>query len=205
MCDALVIADVIITPHMPREGSIKKVAKKVAKKKVAAKKTPAKKRAPGKAAAKKILAAEVENSRKAPVTKPVVKKSTLPKVIAICLGAFVVISGVSVVLGMSDDGEINVASVVEERKQTAVEEGDAAFESVSIPTNNVVARVPNGGLRGKGKSIQPKPKPKASSTTAVATTTVNVASSTELAASSTAPIDTEEEVGGESATTTLSE
>ncbi|MEL6803060.1 MAG: hypothetical protein AAFO91_04655 [Bacteroidota bacterium] len=177
---------------MPRERSakepatkkvaVKKVAKKVTRKKTVAKKTTARKRVIS-ASAAVSGENEVHTDRKAPVVRPATEaKRTFPVVLissAVCL-MFVV--GASVFVGTSDAGEINVDAVVQERKQEAVASGEVeSVDEITAPTKNVVARVPNGGLRGKGKST-PSKQPG----TATATTTVNIASSTASSSESVA-------------------
>jgi hypothetical protein len=83
---------------------------------------------------------------------------------------------------MSDQGEINVAAVVNERQGGPA--GSASAGTVSIPTDTAATRGPNGGLRARSGAAPVAETPAATSSEEIATSTATttdavVATSTE--------------------------
>ena len=93
------------------------------------------------------------------------------KVTVIGVGLFALLLGVSALIGMSDKGELDVASAISQRKQNAGAEEKQALESV--PTEQINPSAPNGGLVGMGAPppVVQVPEAIASSTELTATTT----------------------------------
>jgi cytoskeletal protein RodZ len=94
------------------------------------------------------------------------------KALLIGLPLFLVLLGVSALIGMTDKGELDVARAITERKQNATsDEEKQALESV--PTEQIAPSAPNGGLVGMGA---PEPVPVVPEVTA--SSTADSASST---------------------------
>lgn len=119
--------------------------------------------------------------RKAPVR---VQQSSLserrsPKVLFVGIFIFLVMVGISVGIGLSDKGQVDVAGAITERKQRGTPEEQEAFKTVPVQQNQ--NNVPNGGLVGTGQS-EPVPvvvPPVATTTPSTASSTIGTASSTE--------------------------
>ncbi|MFM2381510.1 MAG: hypothetical protein RLZZ76_277 [Candidatus Parcubacteria bacterium] len=135
--------------------------------------------------------AEVSPVRKAPTrtldtaVSPVSRRRDSRKLKVIILGTFLfsVLLGVSALIGMSDKGELDVASAITERKQSATsEEEKQALESV--PTEQIQPSAPNGGLVGMGA-----PEPVVQLPEVTASSTEQTASSTEDGAQEAAPTE----------------
>jgi hypothetical protein len=81
------------------------------------------------------------------------------------LPLFLILLGVSALIGMTDKGELDVASAITQRKQSATsDEEKQALESV--PTEQIQPASPNGGLVGMGA---PEPVPVVPEVTASST------------------------------------
>lgn len=130
----------------------------------------------------KVVKEEVR--RKAPLrTSPKeTGKRTVSKKPFVMLAVMLVAFGASAFIGFSDNGQIDISSVIEERNQKVASgqtEGDAPSPDTSavIPVQNTAPpSVPNGGLRGRGvgtaKAAPPPPVVESvSSTTATSTAT----------------------------------
>ena len=164
------------------------------------------KRAPRKRAVRRVVSKEeapqrksetpVEASRKAPtriVTKEKSKRGY--KKMMIVGGILLLGFGAAAYIGNSDSGQINIASVIDERnKQTAAgnNSGDGSSgASTVIPVQNTAPpSVPNGGLRGRGvgtaKVVTPPPIVEEATSSATSTAT-----------STDDSIETDEEAGDE--------
>ncbi len=124
------------------------------------------------------------SSRKAPPRKSsesVVKKNRSPKAFFIGCFLFLVLIGVSFLIGSTDKGELNVAQKIADRKEQATGEEKAILENVSTPKPQ---GVPTASLVGTGKGEeQPAPVP----VQPIGTSTDSIASSsTETLATTTA-------------------
>ncbi len=125
----------------------------------------------------------------APITASPRKKTPKPVFIGIAL--FIVLLGVSVAIGYSDTGELNVENMISLRKQNATGAEHEAL--LSVPTEQTDSAVPNGGLVGMGQS-DPVVVP-----AVVATSTDSTATST--ATSSEASVTIEETTQAETSET----
>ena len=105
--------------------------------------------------------AEPSSVRRAPTRQvtsietlsPLKKTQKKFNVVLIALPLFLVLLGVSALIGISDKGELDVASAITQRKQNASsDEEKQALESV--PTEQIQASAPNGGLVGMGAPEQ---------------------------------------------------
>ena len=117
----------------------------------------------------------VEAQRKAPSRISVNKKPKKSyKKVMIVVGILLIGFAASAYIGNSDSGQINIASVIDERNKQ-IASGNAASENspsgstATIPVQSTAPpTVPNGGLRGRGvgtaKVKQPAPAVAASST-----------------------------------------
>jgi hypothetical protein len=139
-------------------------------------------------------------SRKAPTVFAAEKnkqKQRRTQLIVIGVILFVGV-GSSAAVGYTDQGQIDVAQVVEERNQRARDGGADAggnpADSIEVPVQNT-SKAANGGLVGLGTGSKPKPKPPVDTATSTASSTDQTASSTTAVASSTSPT-------GESASST---
>lgn len=161
------------------------------------KKTPKKttkkttqKRAVKKTTATRVAATVDSSSRKAP-TKLASERADMiysRKVIMLSSALFLVFVGISVAVGFSAEGEIEVSREYERRLSNATEEERTAIEQATKapqPKNNL----PMGGLVGarSGGTNPPKPDP------APADTGTSTASSTDAQATSTPETTTPEE------------
>lgn len=142
--------------------------------------------------------AEAAPVRKAPTRTPVSttknaegkSDSRKLKIVVLGVALFSVLLGVSALIGMSDKGELDVASAIAQRKQNASPEEKQALESV--PTEQTKPSAPNGGLVGMGA-----PEPVAPAPEVTASTTPQTASSTESAGGSEGAEGIEEGVAPE--------
>ena len=116
-----------------------------------------------------------------------------------------VIVGGSVAVGLSDGGQINVGTVVNERNEQLSARGELTEENkVSVPVATQATRSPNGGLRPSGgaqPAPAPEPEPAATSTAtssdAVATSTAtSTATSSEATATTSDSGESNEMVAG---------
>lgn len=164
---------------MEETVALKTRVRKTTRRTAVAKTTPSRPRAARKVSADEPL-------RKAPprvsVPTPVItgrpEKRTM-MVVGIATFLFLVLFGVSALIGLSDKGQLDVSSKIAARKESATEEEKKELESV--PTEQNAPTVPNGGLVGMGSEGTPPPAPEVFSTTtleSVATSTVDTASST---------------------------
>lgn len=103
----------------------------------------------------------------------------------VALGIIVVVG--AVLLGKSDQGEINVSATIATSNSKAVERGEKP-----IPERPPYADLPNGGLVGKGKTDTPTPPPPVVEDTA--TSTESGTSSPENTDETTEPSTEEESV-----------
>lgn len=123
-------------------------------------------------------------TRKAPIKTEVIapKNRRSPKVLIVGLILFLLVMGVSALIGFSDTGQLNVENTIRERKQNATGDEQAALQSV--PIEQAGAGAPNGGLVGMGQTAPEVVVP-------VATSTDNTSSSSSsLTASSTPSAET---------------
>lgn len=144
------------------------------------------KKAVRKTTTKTTPASSVERStvRKAPARIAKIEEKKQSSAIVFMGGGalFLVLLGVSALIGFSDKGQLDVEGKITERKQSATPEEQEILKSV--PTEQSKNSVPNGGLVGTGDS-EPVPVPviEAATTTESAATTTEegqtVASSTE--------------------------
>lgn len=166
------------------EKTVKKasVTKKTSRRAPAAKKKPAAKKPTR--STKAAATAEPTPTRKAPTSATAVTtQKPFPKVLVGSLVSFVLIVGIAVAFGIADSGTIDVVEIVKEQKRVDTENGAGLLDNVPVPAQNVVARVPNGGLRPS--SDQSTSEPPVVSTTTASTTATSTASSTEEVATST--------------------
>ncbi|MCA9366271.1 hypothetical protein KC722_01690 [Candidatus Kaiserbacteria bacterium] len=140
-----------------------------------AKKTPRKRvtRTRTSSTTKRAAVAKTTARRKAPTTaaaSTATTKRPFPRLLVAVFIIVLLIAGTGVVLGVTDKGEINVATVVEERNTKAAAQGEEPVnvQTVSVPAGNDAAPV-NGGLRGKGKGTTPSPAPQPEEATITAT------------------------------------
>lgn len=136
---------------------------------------------------------EETKARKAPTPFSGVKLARVQKRkrMLIVLSTLVFGIGASAAVGLTDDGQINVQKTIEDRNErirnNSFNESDVITSSVEVPVQNTsVNNKPDGGLVGKGvgsKKLTPEPEPEFASTTA--TSSLDVASSTDVVASST--------------------
>lgn len=123
------------------------------------------------------------------------RRATNLKIVLAVLVAAAALSGISVFIGMSDTGRIDVASTISQRADALESQGELAeseaVRSVTASKQQEEA-LPNGGLVGRGNKVTEQQKLEARTpTTPVATTT---ASTTEETASTTeeiSPTETE--------------
>ena len=129
----------------------------------------------------------VSSVRKAPTelrsSTSVSRGKTHGKTFIIGLIFFVVLLGVSALIGYSDKGQLNVEATIAKRIQSATPEEQESLKDVPIQQQQTV--VPNGGLVGMGQSAPPPPPEP------VSTTTDSTATSTEETASSTSQAEEE--------------
>ncbi len=162
----------------PRKTAAKKAVVKKTTKKVAAKKVVRKK------VVKKVVKRSVE--RKAPTDGLVSKKRVaINWLYIIPTVAVVLVIAASVAIGSTDDGVINVDTVVAEKiaqreaRQEALEaegKSEEFAEEEIAPVATGRPDVPDGGLRGLGQSAaKPKPPTPTASTTEAASTTASSA------------------------------
>lgn len=146
--------------------------------------------------------AEVSTVRKAPTRTSVFSETNAPrkgdsrKLKVLVLGTFLfsVLLGVSALIGMSDKGELDVASAIAQRKQNASPEEKQALESV--PTDQVKPSAPNGGLVGMGA-----PEPAVVPEVSASSTAETASSTTESGEGGVSTEGTEEDVVPETPTT----
>ena len=124
-------------------------------------------------------------------------------------GLLVASFAVAAVIGYSDEGQINIKGLIEERNavilsdnaaaQSKAGEGEIAPVTAMIPVQNTTSDLPDGGLRST--DALPTPQPEAMVSETIATTTASstdeVASSTEngTETSETTPVEGEAETG----------
>jgi len=172
------------------EKEVRKTTTKRAVRRTASKTVPAR------STVRKTTATSVRKApsrvAEAPATRTVRRS---PKALFAGIFLFLVLLGVSAVIGFSDKGQLDVASAIALRKQgaTTQEEKDALE---NVPTEQAVNALPNGGLVALDASEVPPPPP-----SVVSTTTENTASSSDATASSTPSV--EGEVGTEPQTETI--
>jgi hypothetical protein len=164
---------------MEPKTTVRKTAVKKAVRRTTTKKAPA----------RKTTARTTSSvSRKAPVvrtTKTPQSKGASGRTFLIGMIMFLILIGVSVAIGYSDKGPLDVEQTITLRKQNATPEEQQVLNNVPTQQQNTV---PNGGLVGVGKA----PKPVVEESTA--TTTDETASSTDATASSTEEVVEEQEV-----------
>lgn len=177
---------------MPQASKTKKPAvKKAARKKA----TTKKKTTTVKRTSRSTSVSGSSVKRKAPTALSAKSKKDLAsvKVLGFVLLGLLCVGGVSAAVGLSDNGEINVSSVIESRgSEVEVVNSDGEVETISIPKNNTVPKKKNGGLVGKGKNTTPAPAP-APEPDPVVEGATDTASSTDEASSGTESMATEEE------------
>lgn len=112
--------------------------------------------------------------RKAPTrTKQSVVSERRNLALPIAGGVFVIILGISVAVGFSDGGQIDITETVAERMNTATPEEQAKMNS--LPVQKARTAAPDGGLvptsdvNPQTPTTPPPPPPETSSTTANAT------------------------------------
>jgi hypothetical protein len=167
---------------MPRATTEKRATKKAS--------TNARAKTVGaKAVAKKAVKKPVRKAPPRVAVPTVASKRASPKTAAL-LVALLAIGGATIAIGTSDNGEINVASTIEQKASALEARGDIkeseAVKNVTAPTtkNN---GLPNGGLVGRGnkkteqqkleRKKMPLPSP------------IEFATSSDEIASSTNPLD----------------
>ena len=168
-----------------------KVVRKTAVKRAPRKSVATEKATPRARAVRKTAEPSSVSVRKAP-TRPAFQQSSSPfpkqsfkklKVTLLIVFLFSVLLGVSVLIGMSDKGELDVARAISNRKQNASSDEERQT-LLSVPTDQIQPTAPNGGLVGMGASESSVPEP-----------TIEVsASSTDQSASSTPDSTSEAEV-----------
>jgi hypothetical protein len=89
---------------------------------------------------------------------------------------FLMLFGMSALIGLSDKGQLDVSSKIAARKAGASEEEKKELESV--PTDQSFSALPNGGLVGMG-SPEPSPEPPSVPDTASSTASTTTDSTTE--------------------------
>jgi hypothetical protein len=136
----------------PRKTTAKKTVRASAEPKVAA---------PRKRKTTSTVAAPAVTVRKAPRVAPTAPAGVSRrvshrklKVVSVGLLLFVLLFGVSAMIGMSDTGQLDVSEKIAQRKLDATDEERRALETV--PTQQNAPSVPNGGLVGMGS---PEPQP----------------------------------------------
>ncbi len=171
-----------------RKKPTKKTTTKTAPKKAVAKrvtKTPAKKKATTTTTTRKRTT-RTAATRKAPTpvaeTQAYKRKNTL--VLVSGMVVFVMVLGVSAVLGMSGQGAINIETRLAEIKEQATPEEREKMTSIPVKKSSL----PDGGLVPSGVPDAPVVPPQSASTTDIfATSTDEVASTT---SASEIPTDT---------------
>lgn len=111
-------------------------------------------------------------ARKAPTRVPVENKEGRNLLPFVVLGVFTVVIGISVAVGFSGDGQINVADTINERKNNATtEEERTILETVQVQKQRPAVR--NAGLVPSSKVdnsvLPPAPATEVSSSTATST------------------------------------
>jgi hypothetical protein len=76
---------------------------------------------------------------------------------------FLVLFGVSALIGLSDKGQLDVSSKIADKKESATEEEKQIL--ADVPTVQNAPTVPNGGLVGMGSDVPPPPPPPPAATT----------------------------------------
>jgi hypothetical protein len=173
----------------------KKPARKTARK--AVKKTTRKvaaKKVPRIVAAKKVQRSNARTpARKAPPRNTVTASGRggwlWP---GVAVGVFVVVLGISVAIGFSDGGAIDVATTINDRKSTATEAERADLASVPVTQSEPVRRRPALVPTTDVDPDIPPPAPKPAATS----TATSTAASTDTAATTTAPVTPDSEVDG---------
>ena len=129
------------------------------------------------------------SARKAPPRLSTTSKKRSPLVV-IVLGVvlFGALIGVSAMIGLSDKGELDVASAIAKRKEKATPEERQALENV--PTEQIQPSAPNGGLVGMGQPPPPVVQQPVSTTsqTVASTSKATTASSSEIVPTSKNPV-----------------
>lgn len=153
--------------RVAKTAAVKKVTEKTVKKPVAVKRV----------ASKRIAARPIEEKptttkriptggRKAPTTVPQRGPAKhFPVAVTLSAVAFALAFGASAIVGFQGNGAIDVAQVIEARAQRVSQQGggenQAEVDAVTAAANNAAApasNVPNGGLRGAGKSATKPPE-----------------------------------------------
>jgi len=117
------------------------------------------------------------------------------KAVFIAIGAFVVFFGMSLAIGFSDSGQINVSSTFNTIRTSGTEEQQEQLRN--IPVQQGRSALPDGGLVPSG-DVNPEPVvPEPETASSTATTTDETASSTD-SVTEESPTETAEEVGDES-------
>ncbi len=160
---------------MVEESVRKTAAKKTVRKAVG--RTAAVTRAP-RARVARVAAPPVVPRRKAPT--PTITPRVVERRIGLYvgIGVFILMIGISAVIGFTDKGAINVRGIIESKMASATPEERARLERAQKATAN---NLPDGGLVASGV---PEATPPSIATT-TASTTPPVASSTDATASST--------------------
>lgn len=171
-----VLSDVIIVFIMPRI---------IADEKDAPRKTPRKR------AIRRIISRDdvsprkielvSEASRKAPSNISPKENSKFTSKKSLIIGG-VLLSAViaSVLIGTSDSGQINVATVIDERNEKIAsgenfDDGSSSGSSTAVPVQNTAPpSVPNGGLHGRGVGTAPAKQLVAESPIATTTATTSI-------------------------------
>jgi len=165
----------------PRKRAVKKVAKKAPVKRAVATDTVEK-------TAEEPVVPEVSN-RKAPTSFASEKQRQKQRQKhMIIIGLILVVGiGASAAVGFTDQGQINVTQVIEERNQRVVsgntDTRDRDSDTVAVPVQNT-NKAANGGLVGLGTGGA-KPTPPVETASTTASTTDATASSTDEVATST--------------------
>jgi hypothetical protein len=169
------------------EKEVRRTTAKKAVRKTAATSTPAR---------TTVRRSSASSVRKAPtqaqvsVSSPAVRKA-LNKGFLLGLILFVVLIGVSALIGYSDKGQLDVASTISSRIQNATPEEQETFKTVPVQQGQTENSAPNGGLVGMGQPDIPPPAVENESTS----TEEAAATSTDAtAATSTPEVTTNTEV-----------
>ncbi len=213
MRNATIVADVTIQGSMPKEESTsestpKKTAIRKRRATTRTTKTTTKKTA-------STTASSTTRSRKAPTTVPKTEKPSNNRIKFLVAGivALLAIGGTSYAIGVSDQGQINVASTISDRVVERLENAESteteALEAINAQ-KQTRPKAKNGGLVGRGNKVTEQQKKTTVATpdttsSSTASTTDDVAATTTEETTEVSEEGLDEASTGETASTTQSE
>lgn len=129
-------------------------------------------------------------ARKAPtpLKQQMSSQKQFQKQTLVSVALFLLILFGSVGIGIADEGQINVAEVIQERNvrvASGEEEAGSGGQVVQVPKANTSPDLPDGGLKGLGKSTPPPAAPPEVVASSTASSTVDGTASTTLPVATT--------------------